>query len=212
MKHHAKKYRNMILAFIFVISLTGCSFGFHPSSYLNACLDACTKGEVTEYAKMTGTSEEEALKLYNNIIDANLQAFDNYQISEDKKAAFKTLFQTMYQSLSYEVGEASKNADGSYSVPVTIKKLIVFDTIVEDSETYIKEYARTHSSASTTELSNALIDFMYDSLSNNLQNPNYGDSQVITIRINKTGNNTYRVSDSDLQSLILSMLDTENIQ
>lgn len=207
-----KKYIGIITILVMSLSLFSCSLGFDASAYVKACLDACTKGEVTEYARITNTSEEAAKETYYNLIEANLQVLDNYQISEEKKEAFRTLYQTMYGSLRYEVGEATKNADGSFTVPVTTKKMIVFDTIIADSENYIKDYAKTHRSASTTELSEAILDYMYTQLSDNLKKANYQDSRVITIQVSKTDNNRYGIAESDLQNLLLSMIDTENIE
>lgn len=207
-----KKYIGIMAILVMSLSLSGCSLGFDASAYVKACLDACTKGEVTEYARITNTSEEAVKDTYHNMIEADLKVLDSYQISEEKKEAFRTLYQTMYKSLRYEVGEATKNSDGSFTVPVTTKKMIVFDTIIVDSENYIKDYAKTHRSVSTAELSEAVLDYMYTQLSDNLKSANYQDSQVITIQVSKTTNNQYGISESDLQNLIFSMIDAENIQ
>lgn len=212
MKRQTKKYSGILITLIISISLVGCSLGFNASAYVKACLDACTKGDVTEYAKITNISEEEAKAVHNSLIESALCSLDEYHISDERKEDFRILFQNIYGSLQYEVGEAIQNPDGSYNVPVTTKKLIVFDTVIADSQSYITDYAKAHPSVSTDELNEAILDYMYTRLSNHLNEAIYEDNDVIMIQITKTGNHQYGISEEDLSNLILSMMDSENIQ
>lgn len=210
-----KKQTKLLLALLcilFVMPLTGCSMGFDASAYVKACLDATIKGEVTEYAKITKTSEEDALATYNDVIDAELKSLESYQITDEQKDKFRTLFQDMYKSFNYEVGEATKNSDGSYTVPVTTQKLIAFDTLAKDSEAYITDYAKSHSSATTEELYKAIYDYMYDEISANIKEAKYDGSQTINVQITKTDDNKYTLSSDGINDLISSMVDTENLQ
>ena len=212
MKRIQKKLISTILSLVVCISLVGCSFGFDASAYVNSYLDALTKGDVSEYAKITQTSEEDIINAYNEGIETELSALDAFNLSETQKDNFRTLFKDIYSKFQYEVGEATKNSDGSYTVPVTTKKLIVFDTIIEDSQNYIMDYAKSNPSASQTDLYGAICDFMYTELSENIENPQYGEEQVINVQVTKTEDNKYTLSDKEIQNLIYSLMDTENMQ
>lgn len=212
MKRIQKKLISTILSLVVCISLVGCSFGFDASAYVKSYLDAQTKGDVSEYAKITRTSEEDIINAYNEGIETELSAFDSFNLSETQKDNFRTLFKDIYSKFQYEVGEATKNSDGSYTVPVTTKKLIIFDTIIEDSQNYIMDYAKSNPSASQTDLYGAICDFMYTELSENIENPQYGEEQVINVQVTKTDDNKYILSDQEIQKLIYAMMDTENMQ
>ena len=207
-----KKYISTLLGILLCVSLVGCSLGFDASAYVKACLDATTKGEVTEYAKITNTSEEDALATYNDIIESELKALENYQITDEQKEKFRTLFQDMYKNFSYEVGEATKNSDGSYTVPVTTKKLVAFDTLAADSQSYITDYAKSHSSATTDELYKAIYDYMYDEISANIKEAKYDGSETINVQVTRTDDNKYTISEDSIEGLLSSMVDAENLQ
>lgn len=183
---------------------------FDASAYVKACLDASTKGKFEEYIKITNSSEEDAFAAYQSLIDSSVSSLDNYSISEEKKEQFRDLYQNIYKNLQYEVGDAVKNSDGSYTVPVKTKKLIVYGTITADSEIYITDYAKTHSSATEDELTNAALDYMYTQLSEHLQNPQYENNDVINIHVYQTDDNMYGISADELSNLIISMMDEEN--
>lgn len=205
-----KKYICALFGILLCVSLVGCSLGFDASAYVKACLDATTKGEVTEYAKLTNTSEEEALANYDDMIESQLSTLEN--VTDEQKEKFRTLFQDMYKNFSYEVGEATKNSDGSYTVPVTTRKLIAFDTLAGDSQNYIIDYAKSHSSATTDELFKVIYDYMYDEISANIKEPQYDDSKIINVQITKTDDNKYTISEESLEDLLSSMVDTVNMQ
>lgn len=212
MKKLYKKYIGVLFTFIMCISLFGCSFGFNASSYVKICLDAAFKGEVTEFAKIANMSEEDATAFYDNIIESELSSLDSYNISEEKKEKFRALYKDIFNNFQYEVGEAVKNDDGSYTVPVTTQKLIVFDTIIADGQTYIMDYVKSNPSITTDELYDVILDYMYQELSDNLAEARYEDSQVINIQLVKSDDNGYTIQDTDIQNLIASMIDMENAQ
>lgn len=201
-----------ILSLFVCISLVGCSFGFDASAYVKSYLDALTKGEISEYAKITNTPEEDIINAYNEGIEAEINAINIYNLSEAQKNNFRTLFKDIYSKFQYDVGEAIKNSDGSYTVPVTTNKLIVFGTIMTDAQTYIMSYAKSNPSASETDLYSAICDFICTELTKNIANPQYGEEQIINVQVTKTQDNKYILSETEIEKLIYSMLDSENMQ
>lgn len=114
------KLKTSLLMIVFVLSalLTGCGTEFDASGYVRACLDANTHGEFDEYARLTNmTAEEIKKKNYDDRLDQEIAYLDTYKADDETKQKFRSLFEKMYNSFKYEVGDAVKNDDGSFTVP-----------------------------------------------------------------------------------------------
>ncbi len=217
MKH--KKTSILFLLFLAVsFALTGCGQNFDASRYVQACLDANTHGEFNDYAEITKISVEDARKQYDNLLDQEIAAFDEYNLSNEKKEKFRTLFEKMYKSFKYEVGEATKKKDGSYSVPVTTYKMLAFQNLAEDMTTFIMDYYQdaiaAGKSPSENEAFEVATDFMYDYITKNIDNPEYEEAVTTTVTVAKTDNNSniYTLTNDELNNLLNTMFDFENIR
>ncbi len=209
----------LILCFAFSFVLSGCTPTFDASGYIKATLDANTKGEFEECAKLTGSSVEEIEALYNQTIDAEMAYIQAYNVSEEKKAEFRQLFIDMYKNFKYEVGEATRNDDKSYTVPVTTYKLIVFDGIMKAAEEHLMSYAQAEVDAGNTpdtkQLEEEVLNFMYDEMKKSLDALEYAEPVTMDIVVSPTKNGSqtvYAASTSDLQKLLESLVDVENAQ
>ena len=193
--------------------LTGCGKEFDASGYVKACLDANVHGEFAEYAKITGTEESELQSRHDEIIDQEMAALDSLPMDEQKKNDFRELFMKLYDSCKYEVGEAVKNEDGTYTVPVTVYQLKAFKTLIQDGQTYIQEYYQTQAEAgnelSQDDLYAAMTDYIYDGLNANVSNPEYGDANTIDVTVGPSAANSrvYEIESEELQNLLYSMTD-----
>lgn len=193
--------------------LTGCGKEFDASGYVKACLDANVHGEFAEYAKITGTEESELQSRHDEIIDQEMAALDSLPMDEQKKNDFRELFMKLYDSCKYEVGEAVKNEDGTYTVPVTVYQLKAFKTLIQDGQTYIQEYYQTQAEAgnelSQDDLYAAMTDYIYDGLNANVSNPEYGDANTIDVTVGPSAANSriYEIKSEELQNLLYSMTD-----
>lgn len=207
-----------LLTFVTACLLTGCT-NFDASAYIKACLDANTHGEFQAYADITQTSVEEVEALYNSNIDSEVAYVEAYNISDEKKEAFRNLFIDIYKSFKYEVGEAVKNDDDSYSVPVTTYKLMVFKDVMTSAQDYITDYASQEVDAGRTptqeQLEEVVLDYLYDGLKANLNKLEYAEAVSSTIKVSptKSGSTTvYSASQTELQALLQSFIDLENAQ
>lgn len=207
----------MCLAVSFV--LTGCMPKFDASGYIKSCLDANTKGEFEAYAEITGATVEEVEALYNQAIDAEMAYIEAYNVSEEKKAEFRQLFIDMYKNFKYEVGEATRNDDDSYTVPVTTYKLMIFDGIMADGEAHLESYAQAEIDAGNTptqeQLETEAINFMYDAMKANLDALTYAEPVTTDIVVSPTKSGSQVIYSADtyaLQELIQSLVDLENAQ
>lgn len=221
MKRTNAKKLSIFLLFILVTActVTGCTPSFDASAYIKACLDANTHGEFAEYADITKTSVEEVEALYNKGIDTEISYLDSYNISDEKREEFRALFVDIYKSFKYEVGEAVRNDDDSYSVPVTTYKLQIFKNIMSEGEAYLTDYAQKEVDAGRTptqeQLEEEALNYMYDTMKANLGALEYGEAVTITVTISPSQQNSqtvYSVGQADLQTLLESFIDIENAQ
>lgn len=198
--------------------LTGCTPKFDASAYIKSCLDANTKGEFEAYAEITGATVEEVESLYNQAIEAEMASIAPY-VNDEQKENFRQLFIDMYKSFKYEVGEATLNDDKSYTVPVTTYKLMIFDGILAEGETYLTDFAQAEIDAGRTptqeQLEEEAMNFMYDAMKKNLDALTYAEPVTTDIIISPTKNGSqivYSADPSALQGLIESLVDLENAQ
>lgn len=214
-----KKLSVLILFFCMIACFTtGCSLTFDASGYVQACLDANAHGEFSAYAEITGSTVEEVEKLYNTMLDEEISYLEAYNISDEKKSEFRELFITLYKNFKYEVGEAVKNDDGSYTVPVTTYKLMVFKDIMSEGETYMTDYVQKEIDAGRTpsedDIYGVAVDYMYDTISKNLESLEYADPVTTNISVAPTTSDSkvYSMDQTELQNLLESMIDLENAQ
>lgn len=218
MKNTKKISILFLLTCMMAVLTTGCGLDFDASGYVQACLDANTHGEFEAYAEITNTSLEEVEQQFNERMDDEIAYLDAYHIDQDRKDKFRTLFTDMYGSFKYEVGEAVKNDDGSYSVPVTTYKLMVFKDILNAVETYMMDYAQKEIDAGRTPTENEIYtvaaDFMYDYISQNLEALEYeeGVSTTVTVAPTSSDSRVYSVDPYKLQALLEDLVDIENAQ
>ena len=208
-----------LLSCIIMCFATGCTASFDASGYVKACLDANTHGEFDKYAEITSSSVEEVEAIYNQGIDSEIAYLDAYNISDNRKEEFRTLFVDIYKNFKYEVGEATKNDDGSYSVPVTTYKLQIFKDMMTEGEKHITDFAQAEVDAGRTptqeQLEEEALNYMYDTVKTNLTALEYGEPATVTVTVSpsKQGSQTvYTVSQTELQSLLESFIDIENAQ
>ena len=212
------KKTGLLLSVLMIACLvTGCAFGgFDASGYVKACLDANVHGEFDDYAKITNSTTAEVEKLYNDFLDSDLSFLNEYNADEATQQKFRELFINLYKNMKYEVGEATKADDGSYSVPVTVYKMIVFKNVMENMEDDMTKWADSLINSGTTptmdEIYSYVLNYMYDAISKEVDNPQYDEPETISVKVAKNSDNAYAIGDTELQNLLESMIDIENAQ
>lgn len=136
-----KKIIAIILAFVAIFSLNGCSESdFDAKSYVQAVLDAKFQREYADYAKIVGVSEKEAKKQmereFNDALEKAMQEFDGlYGITEEEMAQYIQLEADVRKKVEYTVKDAVKDEDGNYAVEVLITPIKAY----ENWETNVEE-------------------------------------------------------------------------
>lgn len=217
-KGHIKKlFVLLLITFVLSALSTDCSFaGFDASGYVKACLDANAHGEFDAYAEITNTSAETAKQQFDQRMDTEISYLDAYHIDEERKENFRKLFINIYDSFQYEVGEATQGDNGSYAVPVTTHKLMVFKDILTEGNAYLEEYAQKEMDAGRTPTQDnlylAAADFMYDYISENLSALEYAEpvNTTVTVALTASDSRIYFLDQNEFQNLLDSMVDIEN--
>lgn len=199
------------VAAIFICTLTACG-SFDASGYVKSALDANIHGEFEEYAELVDISLEEAEQDYNANLDSALQSLESFDLSDEMTDKYRTLFADLMKKTKYEVGEATKNKDGSYTVPVTITPITnVFDGLMDEAEKQMTEYASQFVSADDTptgsEIMTYTVELLYNLISDHIANAEYGDPQEFTVSVLQNEDKSYSISNDDMTALTDAMID-----
>lgn len=213
MKNTKAKFSLLLLLVVVMgCTLMGCG-SFDATKYVRACLDSCFHGDFTEYKEITKASEEDVTKVYNQLIDSEVNALSAaYTVSDEQKEKFRTLFIDMYKKCKYDVGEATKNSDGSFSVPVTTYKMTVFAGYTEISEKFVTDYMTNNKDATPDQIYAALLDDMYDFIKAKIDAPEYAEGVTENVTVSPSADNprVYTLNQADLQNIVFKLLDVEN--
>ena len=126
--------RVLIVGLVVAVMMTfaGCKKKeFDAAGYVKATLDMTMKGETEDYIKFVGCSKEEALKDYEDTLDEAVEQFGEFGVNEEALEEFRQFSIDLYKAVKYEVKEAQKEKDGSYTVKVETEKMNVFAGAME---------------------------------------------------------------------------------
>ncbi|MBM6750339.1 hypothetical protein H6A65_02330 [Mediterraneibacter glycyrrhizinilyticus] len=183
---------------------------FDPVEYVQAVLDASYKNQTEAYVEITGASEEEAGRIFEDNLDATMEQFATSPMPEELKPKYRELFAQLAEHVSYTVGEAVREEDGSYTVPVKVKPLTLFSDTYETFRQKAKEYADqvTDSVMDGAELPTddqmqaQVYEIYYEVLSDGINGGMmYGEVKDVTLHVRKNDRGDYEIDDSDMKEL-----------
>lgn len=214
---------SMILVLCCVVTLSACSLSditkifkdFDASAYTQAFLDAISKNEFTQYAEITNSTEDMAKKEYESLLDNSVTSLlSTITVSDETKQNIREMFHNIYSKWNYTVGEAVKNDDKSFTVPVTVKKLTVFDGVLKET---IKRFEkRSKDSKDLTD--SAYYDMYYQTfielVNDTLAKNEYGEETVIQVKVSPTAKdaNIYEIKPESITALYNATMDMDALQ
>lgn len=215
MKHKKTKH-TLLLIFTLMVGciLTGCT-DFDATRYVQSCLDATFHGEFSDYMEMTKSTETEARAAYDSLIQSEVDSLEQgYTVSDEQKEKFRGLFTDMYKLCKYEVGEAVKNDDDSFTVPVTTYKLTIFKGMSDAIDQYSTDLINNNPDITLDDAYAAILDYMYDFINEKISNPEYAEGVTtnVNVPLTSTSPKTYTLSTNDLQNMVYDLLDVEESQ
>ena len=190
-----------LLLLAVMITGAGCGKSADASAFVKSFMDMLTKGELEEYVKLSGQSEEEAKEEYDAITSSISQELASYGASEEVQNRYVEVHKAIWAKSKYEVGEAKKIKEDEYEVPVTIEPITgLFDGLSEELEQEANEYgnqiAADGENADQINPVDWIFNALLDKIEERLDLIEYGDPQTITVKVEKE-NGVYEIEDSE---------------
>lgn len=205
-----KKRVSLIIAMVvcFSIFLAGCGKKLtveDAPAYVKSALDACYKGEFEAYMEFTKSTEEEAQMLYEQGIEANMEAsgVQSFNLTSELQDQYRQLFIGLLGISKYTVGEAKEDGDG-FTVEVTVEPFTMFDTLRQElvDAIHTKE---AEEQTTEDEIYTFVYQKMYDLMSAKLNYPEYGEPQTVTVHIQPDDEGIQSINEDDLVAIDAAM-------
>lgn len=160
--------------------------------------------------EITGISEEEAEKIFEDNLDATMEGFESSQMPEHMLPKYRELFRDIAGRVSYTIGEPEKQENGIYEVPVIIKPITLFSDTYETFQTRAQEYAQEVTDSvmngeempADEEMQEHIYQIYYDVLKERVDSGMlYGGARNVTIRVTKDAAREFTVDQEDMDKL-----------
>lgn len=206
----------MLIASLFLFS--GCGAGtYDASGYVKSMLDAQIQGNYDQYLELTDSTKKEAEDLYNKNIEAQMDAIDSQDLSDELSGKYEELFKKIFKQTKYTVGEAEEGEDDTFTVPVEVETLQLFEGIEEELTAYQEELAaelmtqvaETGVMPEEEELNEKVFQYLYDYLNEKVDNPTYGKKSTIKVEVARNSDDIYEADESDLEEIDKKLIDTD---
>ena len=213
-----KKLAVSLLAVLAAAFMTACG-SFDASGYINALLDNSYKNDSTKFVEMKIGTAEEAAKLYEEGIDAEMDAMlEGIELTDEQVVEYRAVIADILAAAKYTVGDAEKQSDGSYVVTITYETMNVFTPAVEAYEVKVTEMITEWTQAalageeypSESEMMILMIDELKPCLEESLANVTYSEPKTTTITVELV-NKVYTPVESDIVELESLLFDVDGL-
>lgn len=194
----------VLLAMIMCV-MGACGEKFDSKAYVKSCLDAQFKGEYDEYIKITESKKEEAEKLYTDGLDTLMSSYSVLPISDEMNKKLRDAYADMLKAANYTVKEEKKDGD-NITVTVGIKPMKCFENYEADLKKLQDEFTADiqkkvnagEKVPSESELMEQMAGIVCDDLIERVKTTEYGEEQIIEVKVKKDKDNVYTVDENDL--------------
>lgn len=209
MKKYSSKIIVSVMLVVAMMSLTACSlFKFDATGYVQAVLDASTRGEFEEYIKLTKSTEQDAQAEFDEVLDAFMEEFDSVEISDELKDDYRQLYKDMLAKTKYTVSEAT-DSDDIYTVEVSVEPLNVFEGYSEETEEALTDYQNELSAnyedsgevPSEEEIVEDTFKIVYDVLKARVDGAINDPAQKVVVTVSKNAEGYYTIDDESYEDL-----------
>lgn len=215
------KKLSLILAGALTVGLLGgCGNSFDAAAYTKALLDNSYKNDSTQFVSMKIGTAEEAAALYEQGLDANVDAMVSSaggSISTEQAESFRQVFADIYSGAKYTVGEAEKQGDDAFVVTITYEQMNVFEpamnAYMEEVNNMVEEWTAAAMAGedvpSEAEMSEQIIATYKDCFVDSLANVTYDEPATATLRIELI-DNVWTPNEDDVMNLEMIFFDMED--
>lgn len=198
----------LLLCLVFVLSACGGKKGptaKDAEDYVKAVLDLMCTGDYDHSVNLADADEIGAT--IEASVDEALEAIlADMSLNDDIVADFRQVLISMFSKVRYTVGTATAAEEG-FDVPVTIEPILFGDKVTEAVNEGVAEITSDPNVATMTEdeMINKLMRYAVDALKAELDDPQYGESSVVTVRYKELQDGLYGVDEADGQKLGMAM-------
>lgn len=170
-------------------------------SYVKFYLKAIMTGDVEDYSKLTGESEEDLEKQYEEILDSYKDELMSMAVFEDGAAdqCLTSITKTL-SSTKYEVGQAKKDEDGNYHVEVKVYPSDVM-------KVFMTKFVGMIQSTGLDGDGGAVI---AEALDRAVDEQSFGEAVSYQVRVNKDSEGVYVLDINDVQPVVFGMFEEMN--
>ena len=205
----------LLLVFATALSLTGCSTSFDAKGYTQSFLDVIAKEEYTQYAKLTDSSEDDAKNERESLLEGSVSSLlTNVTVSDDTKQKISDMFNTIYKKWNYEVQDAQKNDDGSYTVPVKVKKLNAFSDAFTTTYKRVQDRVKTIDDSKEQEYYDLFYATFAEAVQETAKSDSYGDTATIDVKVSPSekDKNVYELEEDSISALFDGLMDMDALE
>lgn len=209
--------RIFCLALILCCTLTmgACSFrDFDASAYTKSFLDAISKNDFTEYAKLTDSTEEKAKQEYEQLLESSVtNLLGNITVTDETKNNIREMFHTIYSKWSYEVGEAEKNSDGSFTIPVTMRQLTAFTGALKTTAERFEKRTGKSDNLNDNDYYNLYYQTFVEAVNENVAKGTYAEPATVKVKVapSSSNSNLYELPADSISALYSAAMDMDSI-
>lgn len=170
-------------------------------------MDAYYKGVFENYLDQTEDTQENAQKVYDDVMKAKAEAFAAYAgvgMNEDSEPVFNEFAKKIYSQVKYEVKEAVKTKEG-FTVDIVISPILVLESIEEQYNKYLEDFNARNDAFEFSDWTDEEYDKEFERgvleiFKNNQDNIQYGEDVTVTVSVVLEGK-TYNVSEADIMKI-----------
>lgn len=210
------------------LTLTGCTTAGGITALAGGTLDALYLGQYSEdYLKRSGKTAEQAQEEHAALLEGAAEKFAVYwgildsssgesysSLSEETRTEITSLYEEIYAKARYEVGEASKEEDGTYAIPVTVYPADImtrtYEVLTSEEgyapyEAFKEKYAETVFTDMTEEEYAAFTEeyagIIIGAVEEQLSELGYGSGETVTLHAERQEDGTYVFRSEDLSEI-----------
>ncbi len=182
----------------------------NQSLFVEAYLDLLCKQNFDSYAAACGLDVSKVKEDYPKLLDNVTDLFVTYEFSDAENEKLREELKKIFGSCKYTVKEAVKNDDDSYTVPVEINKLCVFNQALKQANKDYDKWVKTQPDDAEEEaLTDQFIEFVIEHCEEELSVPEYKDTKTIQVQLTPSISDpdVYEYNSEDLGSLLAALID-----
>ena len=183
---------------------------FDPQEYVQAFLDVSYKQETEQYRDITGISEKQAKKIFEDNLDYTMEKFPASVMSDKLESEYRELFGTIAKQTNYTVGGGTREKDGTYQVEVSVKPITLlsdtYETFQEKAQAYATQVTNNvmngQAMPGEDEMQSAVYQIYYEVLKEGMdQGLIYGNPCTVLLHLDHDQDGYYEIRKSDLKEL-----------